>query len=561
GLVGDDPERNARSALEGLDSHPDAVRTALRRHAYDVLVGPRIQQDRVQLRGQGEALLKFWEAVESLCDWLARLPGLTEIALPEVPLSRTFEDPGWTGPVTLHGVADAVLRVAPGRWCVVELKLGRNAPEADLAQALLYHLMLSNEREPAGDVALVRFGPEREERVFRADQVESARPALFKLIGGLAGVLEGRQRPTAPPIDQDQDALGERLVAALAEHDVQVRLDGPPVVGPAFIRFSLTLEHGVKVAAIQNRAKELRVRLGLGASPRIEIDGSRVVVDVQRADRQTLPFDAIQSEFLRDVDPEVGSSRVPVGVGLDGSLTVADLSRPEHAHVLVAGTTGSGKSEWLRSAIAGLILANTPETLRLVLIDPKRNAFSWLRSSPFLLRPIVHPPEKLASEALAELIEEMESRYRKLESSGSDTIEDHVRKTGQTLPRIVCVCDEYADLIRGDKAERELLESQITRLGAKARASGIHLILATQQPSRAVIKGAIDANVPARVGLFMNRHLESQMLLGQSGAETLLGRGDLLFKDVGEPVRLQAALLNDDQRDQLARRGGASVRV
>lgn len=563
GLIGDDPRWNASTALAGLDTQQEQRTSSLTRHSYEKLVGPRLRQDLQILQGQGEPLLKFWRAVESLCDWIAGLPDLTHIARPEVSLTRTLQDPGWSGPVVLSGVADAVIQTAPGKWCVVELKLGRNAPEADLAQVLLYQLMLSAGDPSEGDIALISFGPERSERVFRARELQPIRAALFNLIGRLAGVRTDGQTvpPAVKPLLPDRSAQGNRLVAALAEYGVAIRLEGPPIVGSAFIRYHVGLQRGVKLSSVEARAAELQLRLGLDAPPRIALEGGKVVIDLQRLDRESLPFESIRARFLERIDPEEGCSRLPVGVALDGSLTVADLSKPEHAHLLVAGTTGSGKSEWLRTALAGLILANTPETLRLVIIDPKRNAFPWLKESPFLLRPIVHPSDTPASDVLAELIEEMEERYRLLESSGSDTIMDHVRKTGQALPRILCVCDEYADLILSDRNERRLIEEQIARLGAKARAAGIHLILATQRPSREVIRGAIDANIPARVGLHMSRSVESRMLLGEGGAETLLGRGDLLFKDIGEPVRLQAALLEEEQRDRLARHGGPAVRV
>ena len=227
---------------------------------------------------------------------------------------------------------------------------------------------------------------------------------------------------------------------------------------------------------------------------------------------------------------------------MDGQLRFADLSQPEHSHILIAGTTGSGKSEWLRTLLAGLMATNTPETLRLVLIDPKRTAFTALRNSPFLYRPIVYPDERPVSAVLEELAEEMDSRYRAMGKSGSDSLAELLSRSKSSIPRIVCVCDEYADLLRRDRDERKALENQVFRLGSKARAAGIHLVIATQQPSREVIKGALDANIPARVGLKMERAIESRMLLGIPGAETLLGYGDLLFKDIGDPVRLQGGI-------------------
>ncbi len=247
-----------------------------------------------------------------------------------------------------------------------------------------------------------------------------------------------------------------------------------------------------------------------------------------------------------------GNSRVPIGVDLNGHLHFADFAKTEHAHLLVAGTTGSGKSEWLRLAVAGLILTNTSDTLRLLLIDPKRNAFHALRESPYLWRPIVFPDEQTASDVLRELANEMDRRYRMLD--GADSHAELAARSQWPLPRIVCVCDEYYDLISRSRAERGLIEEQVSRLGAKARAAGIHLVLATQQPSRQIIKGSLDSNIPARVGLRMQKSLESQMLLNEAGAEKLLGHGDLLFKDIGPPRRLQAPLISADERDRIFRK-------
>jgi S-DNA-T family DNA segregation ATPase FtsK/SpoIIIE len=181
------------------------------------------------------------------------------------------------------------------------------------------------------------------------------------------------------------------------------------------------------------------------------------------------------------------------------------------------------------------------DTLRLLIIDPKRNAFHTLRNSPFLWRPIVFPDEHSAVDILTELAEEMDRRYRI--AQGADSFAQMVTQSNAPLPRIVCVCDEYRDLISRNREQRKGIEGQICRLGAKARAAGIHLILATQEPSRDTITGPLDSNIPARVGLKMGKSLESKMLLNQSGAEKLLGNGDLLFRDIGQPRRLQAPLL------------------
>jgi DNA segregation ATPase FtsK/SpoIIIE, S-DNA-T family len=146
------------------------------------------------------------------------------------------------------------------------------------------------------------------------------------------------------------------------------------------------------------------------------------------------------------------------------------------------------------------------------------------------------------------LIEEMERRYQATRQSGADDLRSHVEKTGKPLARIVCVCDEYFALISQDKEEKKRIEGAVSLLGAKARAAGIHLVLATQQPSRAIITGAIQSNLPCRVALSLGSSIESNMILGSSGAERLTGSGDLLYRDFGDPVRLQAPFLIEEER-------------
>jgi DNA segregation ATPase FtsK/SpoIIIE-like protein len=438
----------------------------------------------------------------------------------------------------------------------------------------------------ARSLALISFEPKCCERVFEARDLIPAQEKLKDLIGRLAGVIAAsNQSGTGPkhtgdalkmttqmigniqpkggpkgdntgkqvskdgqsPVNQKVVDLGKRVIDVLAEYGVTVQLVGEPVMGPTFVRFHVELGRGVKYDAVGKRTDELRLRLGLKAPPRVGIEHGKVVIDLQRPDRQVVGFQQIRDQ-LPSSNPRTGCSQIPLGVDLTGRLRLADLSQPENAHILVAGTTGSGKSEWLRSVIAGLIATNTPQTLRLVLIDPKRNAFNWLQGSPFLHIPIVYPDEQSAVEVLQQLVDEMERRYQQFAEVKADTLADFNRQSKSPAPRIVCICDEYADLLLRDKQERRELEQRISRLGAKARAAGVHLILATQQPSREIIKGVLDTNIPARVGLMMTKSIESNMLLGQAGAENLLGKGDLLFKDIGDPVRLQSPYLSDEER-------------
>ena len=542
---------------------------------------------------------------------------LTDLVATEQSLCWELREPGWTDTVRLTGITDAVLRI-PGsqRWCAIELKLGKTSPEIDLAQVCLYHEMLAaaepeavtNEAPAQGSVshgrpahhdladhsavALVSFHPQRHEQVFLATDLAVARQALVNLIGRMAGVLPGeaapgpsigpilgpftgllpgpftgtstephpRPSPESPvllpppsPPPAELSELTKRLLRTFEEYEIKVTLDGQPIVGPTFIRFPLQLGAGARFSALPKRAQEIQVRLELDAPPFMRIVDGHVVVDLQRPDRQSITIEQVESQFPR-CEAGLACSRVPIGVDLDGQLQFADFQKPEHAHLLVAGTTGSGKSEWLRTAVAGLLMTNTPQTLRLLLIDPKRNAFHALRESPYLWRPIVYPDEQAVSVVLKELADEMDERYRQLD--GADTFHQHANRQGITLPRIVCVCDEYADLVARGTKERKALEEQIFRLGAKARAAGIHLVLATQQPSRQIIKGALDTNMPARVALKTAKRTESTMLLEIGGAENLLGHGDLLFKDVGEPRRMQAVYIPPEQRERLFRGSG-----
>ena len=570
-LVSSDPLKNAFSFLEKLDFDREVWRSKLILHTYDRLVGPRLARDQARLQDSSSGVLHLWEAVQSLCSWLvdlawvARNPEGRKKALPwndlrvalraEVPLEAEFSASGWSEPVRLSGIADSLLRLPrSGKWCVHEYKLGRTSPEADLCQVCLYHLILIRKRPKrkrrsdfSRMIALISFQPEMKERLFGEDEIVSAQEKLLALIGRLAGVAHKVPKPATKPKDgysQTANTLGRKLTEVFSEYGRPVELTSEPVTGPAFFRFPINPGRGVKLDQIQRLAREIQVRLGLSKPPFIGVDCGRAVVDIERPDRQIIRFTDVEDQ-LPAGDPLTGSPLVPIGIDLNAKLRTANLNDPVNAHLLVAGTTGSGKTEWLRVAIQGLIRSNTPQTLRLVLIDPKRTAFNEFSDSPYLLAhdSLVFPDAHPVGDVLKELAREMERRYVLFQKAGVDNMNQYVGTTRHVLPRIVCVCDEYYALMAGDSKKRKEIEAQITLLGAKARAAGIHLILATQQPSREVVKGVLDSNIPARVALMMVKKEESKMLLGQTGAENLLGKGDLLFRDVGDPVRLQAPLL------------------
>jgi S-DNA-T family DNA segregation ATPase FtsK/SpoIIIE len=206
----------------------------------------------------------------------------------------------------------------------------------------------------------------------------------------------------------------------------------------------------------------------------------------------------------------------------------------------------------MRTALAGLLLTNRPDTLQLVLIDPKRSAFNEMEGSPYLYQgwDILHPIDRPIADVLDILIEEMNNRNQLFKQHGADDLTAYVGKTGKSLPRILLFCDEYFDLI-ADKKTRRDVEMRVARLGAKGRSSGLHLVIATQFPKADVVTGILKANLPGRVCMRMTDGSQSQVVLGQYGAEQLLGKGDLLFQDVGEPRRLQAAFLPEQERKRI----------
>lgn len=564
-LVGPDERRNFCAALEPLEPELCRWKKELVAHTWRNLAGPRLRQQQAHLHQATEPVLAFWDAVQELCDWLADLlwqaagrgvqaEALRGLIAAEQPLEWEVRDAHWTDAVRLIGVADSICRLPAGdQWCVIELKTGRTAPAADLAQACLYHQMLAASTGQAhGTLALVSFTPQRHERLFGGDELSAAQQRLKDLIGRLAGVLPEQQPATAPtPATRRDQETGERLEQAFAQYGVSLKVAGAAIVSPAFLRFPIEPGRRVTLKAVRSRLEDVQARLSLETPPRLSLEGGRVAIDLQRPndEREVIRFSQIRAH-LPARDELFGCSQIPLGVDISGQLRLMDFAHPESPHLLVAGTTGSGKSEWLRSAIAGLLLTNTPATLRLILVDPKLLAFQSLQQSPFLHTPIVYPQEQSVIEVLKGLVAEMDARYRRLRAAGADTLSDYIRRTGQPVARLFFICDEYADLMLGERAERRDLEQQIRRLGQKARAAGIHLILTTQRPSVDIVTGAIKTNLPARIALKLGS-IESRMLLGENGAESLLGRGDLLYKCIGDPVRLQAPYLPAEELQEV----------
>jgi S-DNA-T family DNA segregation ATPase FtsK/SpoIIIE len=295
---------------------------------------------------------------------------------------------------------------------------------------------------------------------------------------------------------------------------------------------------GVKVGSILRLSDDLRVQLGLTAPPLIAPQAGYVSVDLPRPDRQTARFEQyLQTQPLAPTAP----MQIAIGVDLEGKLIEADLADPNTCHFLIGGTTGSGKSEFLRSLLLSLIVRHSPDHLKLALVDPKRVTFPEFEQMPWLFAPVVKEGDR-AIQLMSELVNEMEIRYQKFEVAGCNDLRTYNQRYPQKfLARIVCIFDEYADFM-AEKDTRNALELSIKRLGAMARAAGIHLIIATQRPEAKVVTPLIRSNLPGRIALRTASNADSIIILGgrETAAAALLGKGDLLYQSGANLLRLQS---------------------
>ncbi|MEO1765184.1 MAG: DNA translocase FtsK, partial [Cyanobacteria bacterium J06629_18] len=293
----------------------------------------------------------------------------------------------------------------------------------------------------------------------------------------------------------DADAVGQELVATLQSFGIRVNFVGA-AVAPSFIRVKLKPQPGVKYTSIQKLYADLQIQMELENPPLIEPQAGYVSVDLPHPNRKAAFFD----DYLKpQTIQESASVKVAIGVNLEGKLIEADLSDPNTCHFLVGGTTGSGKSEFLRSQLLSLLIRYSPEQLKIALVDPKRVTFPEFEKMSWLYSSVVKDSEG-AIELMDKLVDEMEFRYQRFEKIGCADLGTYNQRSDQPLPRIICIFDEYADFM-AEKESRSALEQSIKRLGAMARAAGIHLIIATQRPEAKVVTPIIRSNLPGRVAL------------------------------------------------------------
>jgi DNA segregation ATPase FtsK/SpoIIIE, S-DNA-T family len=340
--------------------------------------------------------------------------------------------------------------------------------------------------------------------------------------------------------NSEADELGKQLVETLQSFKVDVDYLGA-TVGSTFIRVKLKPNLGVKVASLLKLAADIQVQLGIANPPLIAPQAGYVSVDLPRQNRQTAVFE----DYIKpQKTPNDAPVKIAIGIDLNGQLIEADLSNPNTCHFLVGGTTGSGKSEFLRSLLLSLLYRHSPQQLKIALVDPKRVTFPEFEQMPWLHSPVVKDSEN-AIALMTELVAEMQQRYQRFEAAGSPHLTAYnailTQKQQPSLPRIVCIFDEYADFM-AEKDTRKELELSIKRLGAMARAAGIHLIIATQRPEAGIVTPIIRSNLPGRIALRTASIADSKIVLGgtQIEAAYLLGKGDLLYQANAQLIRLQS---------------------
>ena len=323
-------------------------------------------------------------------------------------------------------------------------------------------------------------------------------------------------------------------------------------VGPAITRYELKPAEGVRVSKIANLADDIALNLA-AETIRIEapIPGKQAVgIEVPNKEKEAVHL----REVLESEEFQNNKSKLTVALGKDvaGNIQLADIAKMPH--VLIAGSTGSGKSVCINTIISSIIYNAKPSEVKMVMVDPKVVELSVYNGIPHLLIPVVTDPKKAAG-ALAWAVQEMDNRYNLFAAKGVRDIKGYnkaiEKEEGQgTLPQIVIIVDELADLMMVAAKD---VEEAICRLAQKARAAGMHLVIATQRPSVDVITGLIKANVPSRIAFAVSSQVDSRTILDSVGAEKLLGKGDMLFFPTGfpKPVRVQGAFVSDEEVEKI----------
>ncbi|WP_423776424.1 DNA translocase FtsK 4TM domain-containing protein [Campylobacter lanienae] len=418
-------------------------------------------------------------------------------------------------------------------------------PKDDLDENLDSHEPIST---PSGAIILNEVA-ENKELLNQIEKGKIEKPKDFKL-----PTLDFLKDPPKRSKSINEAEIDQKI-ADLLDKLRRFKIDGDVVrtySGPVVTTFEFKPAAHVKVSKILTLQDDLAMALK-AQTIRIQapIPGKDVVgIEIPNKNIETIYLkEILQSDIYKNAKSEL---TLALGKDIVGDPFITDLKKLPH--LLIAGTTGSGKSVGINAMVLSLLYRNSPKTLRLIMIDPNMLEFSMYNDIPHLLTPVITEPKK-AIAVLANLVAEMERRYRIMSQTRTKNIESYNEKMkkegGETLPFIVVIIDELADLMMTSGKD---VEFHIGRLAQMARASGIHLIVATQRPSVDVVTGLIKANLPSRISYRVGQKIDSKVILDQMGAESLLGRGDMLFTPPGSPgvVRLHAPFASEEEIDHIA---------
>jgi S-DNA-T family DNA segregation ATPase FtsK/SpoIIIE len=344
--------------------------------------------------------------------------------------------------------------------------------------------------------------------------------------------------------DPDAERVSRALIGALAEHGVEARPVGI-VSGPRVTRHEIQLAPGTKVSKVTSLKDDLAYALATTDIRILAPIPGKQAVGVEVPNRS--PNMVRLGDLVGDMPAGAGPLTVWLGKDISGQTVVCDLARMPH--LLIAGTTGAGKSGCINAMLTSILLRATPDEVRMILVDPKKVELNHYETIPHLYTPVV-TNMKNAAAALGNVVREMEARYEIMRHARARNLPElnrvRVREDKVPLPYLLVVIDELADLMMVSPAE---VEDAVIRLAQKSRAVGIHLVLATQRPSVDVITGMIKANVPSRIAFAVSSQTDSRVILDISGAESLLGQGDMLYKPVGTSKlqRVQGAFITEDE--------------
>lgn len=406
----------------------------------------------------------------------------------------------------------------------------------------------AEEQDPSDEEG--RQDDTEEATAMRSEQIsspdaETAGKAAY-ILPKVTHILSKHVKKENGSLDQEIEENAHTLQQTLESFHVNAKVISA-CHGPAVTRYDLEPAPGVKVSKITNLAEDIALQLAT-TSVRIEPVPGKAAIGIE------IPNRILESVQLRDVleNPafQEAKSKLTVGLGMDisGQAIFADIGKMPH--LLVAGATGSGKSVCINTLISSILFKAAPDEVKFILIDPKMVELSNYNGIPHLMVPVVTDPKK-ASSVLNWAVQEMEKRYAVFASHSVRDIKSFNRRyVEEKMPFIVIVIDELADLMMVSPRD---VEDSICRILQKARAAGIHMILATQRPSVNVITGIIKANLPSRISFAVSSQVDSRTILDRGGAETLLGKGDMLFSPQGapKPIRVQGAFISDEEVEML----------